>query len=609
MKKTVFVLTSLLAQMGFAQSLIVGNQSISVQDFKTKYKIGLESKGIDATIKSTVDFMLLQQLAIDKKADTLTSFRNVVDTKIKELQQSQLIPDAIYDPILAKYMADNQFEYKIQIFNLTKEAGDINNYNKIYNDVKSGAITMDNAIETYVKEPVKPGFIKAGTIDSELFTELTKTAVGGYTKLFDSNGSIVFAKLVEKRPTLGYVTFGTLSYPNDFNSDETQAKIYTALNSGKKFEEVIKEFGSNDHERKNGGLVLGSPVLPDEIYNELKGKKDGYFTKTPHKVEKKFFIFNIYHVEPYKITKENNAFFKEEIKRTTYANDLNNQLLTSIMVAPDYKTFADLTTIKKSYNDFKNFKNLKAPLFQYKNKTESIADFKTVMDKNYQNLDKISASEWSNLVDFQIKNMVYDDYVESFANRPEVQAQLSDIKQNLYSQYIFNDYIKAEVAKNEKNQKDYYNQHKDQFQWEKSAKSRVAIISDPKVVNDVKKQMSNPKNWESLKAKYDKKLNDNNKILVSFEEGKVPATAEVFTEMKVPYKIGVHQTKVKDRDVIVAVDELIPEQSMTFEEAKDSVKDTLTEKMLKETIESQKNKLKVEIQPGFIEDLSKTFKK
>jgi len=121
--------------------------------------------------------------------------------------------------------------------------------------------------------------------------------------------------------------------------------------------------------------------------------------------------------------------------------------------------------------------------------------------------------------------------------------------------------------------------------------------------------MSDTKKWEALKAKYDKKLSDKNKILVSFEEGKVPSTAEVFTEYKVPYEKGIHQTKVKDRDVIVAVDELLPEETMTFEEAQDTVKDAMTEAMLQETLANQKKKVKVEIQPGFVEDLKKTFKK
>ena len=53
-----------------------------------------------------------------------------------------------------------------------------------------------------------------------------------------------------KRPSLGYLIFGTLSYPNDANAEKAKTEIYKALSSGKKFNEVTAEFGSNDNEKK-----------------------------------------------------------------------------------------------------------------------------------------------------------------------------------------------------------------------------------------------------------------------------------------------------------------------------------------------------------------------
>ncbi|WP_300673987.1 hypothetical protein [Soonwooa sp.] len=609
MKKTLFVLAALATQAVFGQKLIVGDQSITLKDFKDKYKVGLEKAGVDATVNSTVEFMLLQQLAKEKKADTLTSFRNAMDMRIRDLKEEKLIPSNILDPIIADYIKANQNEYKIEVFNVIKDAEDTNNYDQIYKDVKAGTTKMEDAVATYVKNPVAPAFVKAGMLDNELFGEIEKTPVGSYTKLFNANGSIVFAKVLEKRPSLGYITLGTISYPNDFNTDESKAKIYAALKSGKKFEDVAKELGSTDNERKNAGLILGSPILPDEVYAQFKGKTNGYYTTEPVKLDNKYFIFNIYHIEPYQLTDKNKDFFRNELKSSAYAELVSDNMLKMIMQAPDYKEFPDLAVIKKSYADYKNFKNYAAPLFQYKTKTETYSDFKNYIDKNYKNLDTITPKEWASLVDYQVKNSAYTAFVEDFQNRPDIKSQLDELRQNLYSQYIFDDYLKAEINKDVAKQKAYYESHKDKYQWEKSAKSRVAIISDPKLVSDVKKEMSNIKNWDALKAKYDKKLSDKNKILVSFEEGKVPNTAEVFTEYKVPYEKGVFQTKVKDRDVIVAVDELLPEETMTFEEAKDSVKDAMTEVALQEAIANEKKKTKIEIQPGFVEDLQKTFKK
>jgi peptidyl-prolyl cis-trans isomerase SurA len=97
--------------------------------------------------------------------------------------------------------------------------------------------------------------------------------------------------------------------------------------------------------------------------------------------------------------------------------------------------------------------------------------------------------------------------------------------------------------------------------------------------------------------------------LVHFEEGKIQESADIFKKHNVPFKKGVFLTKISDRDVIVAIDELLPEQQMTQEEAKEEMTDAVTEKLLQKTIANQRAKTKVEIQPSFMAELNKNFKK
>jgi peptidyl-prolyl cis-trans isomerase SurA len=52
-------------------------------------------------------------------------------------------------------------------------------------------------------------------------------------------------------------------------------------------------------------------------------------------------------------------------------------------------------------------------------------------------------------------------------------------------------------------------------------------------------------------------------------------------------------TKISDRDVIVAIDELLLEQQMTQEEAKEEMTDVVTEKLLQKTIANQRAKQKL----------------
>ena len=69
-------------------------------------------------------------------------------------------------------------------------------------------------------------------------------------------------------------------------------KIYKELEAGKKFQAVVKEFGSTDEEKNSGGAVMGSPILPDEVYEAFKGQKKDFYTKQPILFNDKYFIFN-----------------------------------------------------------------------------------------------------------------------------------------------------------------------------------------------------------------------------------------------------------------------------------------------------------------------------
>lgn len=610
MKKIIYLASVLAATpMFLAQSLIVGKNQISVQDFKKQYKYGLENSGIDKTVNSTIEFMLLQQLAQEKKADTMTFFKNALGLRYNELKQNKLYPKSIIDPLVADYIKDSQTEKKIQVFSMMKAPGQTENYTQIYNDVIGGKLTIEEAVEKYSKDAIPPMYVKAGTIDNELYLDILKTSVGGYTKLVDTPVAVYFAKVIDTRPTLGYISFGSISYPNDFNEEDSKNKIYNALKSGKKFEEVAKLYGSTEHEKNSGGLVMGSPILPDEVYAALKDKPKGYYTTSPILIDKKFFIFNIYHIEPYKLLPENTDFFTKEMMASTYGDMAYNRLIKGLKVAPDYKETADFATIKKSYQAFQAFKNENATLFQYKEKGLKFSELKEQIQKNFKELDKIFPREWSDLMDNVSNSFVFANYNADFVKRDDVKPELEEAQRNLYSEYIFSHYLKNEISNHPEKQKAYYEQHKSNYMWEKRADSRVAVISDEKLVKEVQKEISNPKNWADLKKKYDKKLNDKGQILVSFEQGKVPETADIFAVNKLAFKKGVSNTKIKERFVVLAVDDILPEEVMTYEEAKDMVKEDYTDQVLKDTVASQKAKIKVEVQPGFIEELSKNFKK
>lgn len=609
MKKLQLVLSIIAAQMTFAQSMIVGDTKITVQDFKKDNQYGLENIGIEKSIENVQNFILLQQLAKEKKVDTLEVFKERYNGTLEDLRQKYFYPEAIKNDFLKRFVDENKTERKILFFAVQKKADDKTDYNKVYQEVKSGKLSMEDAIKKYTAIPNPQAiYIKPGVIDSNIYNDIKGAKVGTLSKLVNNAEFVAFTQLVDTRPSLGYLVFGVLSYPNDANAAKKQIDIYQALQSGKRFNEVTAEFGQTENEKKNGGLVEGSPSLPDDVYNAMKGLKAGDYTQ-PILIDKQYFIFNIYQIAPFELKEDNQSFFMNEMMNSGFAVDLQMAFIKQLQQSSDFKTSKDLSVLSKSYNDFKAYKNQDLVVAQMGATELKFGALKTDIDKSYKDLDKITNEDWKDLLQSKIDQFALETYSNNFENSQQVVSELENVKKNLYSEYIFSSYLKTEVDNNPQFATDYFNNNKSKFVWGQRAKGRVAILSDDTMKSEIQNQIKSPKNWEALKAKYNGKLNDKNQILVHFEEGNLSKDADIFVENKVPFKKGVAVSKIKDRTIIIAIDDLLPPTQMTQEEAGESLKDAVTEEVLRKTIQNQRAKTNIILEPGFISELEKNFKK
>ena len=591
-----------------AQYMIIGKDSISLADFKKEYQYGLQNTGIEKTINTTQDFVLLQQFAQEKKADTTASFREKMSEKEDGLRTKYFYPTNVIDPVLNAYLKDNQTEKEVLIFMVQKSADDKNDYQQIYNEVKSGKITMEEAITKYTKGSAKAVYIKPGSIDNGLYSELKVLPNNSYTKFVNNSGFVAFGKVLNSRPSLGYVIFGTISYPKDANSETMKSKIYTDLKAGKSFQEVAKLYGANDHEKQNGGVVMGSPTLPNDVYDLFKGKKEGYFTPEPLLFGENYFVFNIYNVEPYSLTDKNREFFLREMNSSLYTEILQDKMIAYLKADPSYKELPEFANVKKSFQNFNSAKE-NSVLYQYKNHKTTIGDLKKIIGDKKEEAEKLSPALWSDAISGVNSQDLLRFYSQDFTAQPAIKKELNEFKKGLYSDYIFSKYLTEEVVKHPEWTTDYYNKNKAKFLWGNRADGRVAIIADEKLNTEIETAIKDSKNWESLKAKYYGKLNDKKQILVHFEKGEMSEDADVFTKYKVPFKTGVHQTKMEERSLVIAIDKILPPTQMTIAEAADLLKDAVTEQKLQEIIAEQKAKTKIVVQPEFKNDLEKNFKK
>ncbi len=609
MKKTLGLLMMLVfTGVISAQYMIVGKDSISLSQFKKENQYGLENTGVENTIRTIQNFYLFQQFAAEKKADTLASFRERMSEKEVELRSKYFFPSAIIDPVLNDFVKDNQTEKEVQVFILEKTEGDTTNYQQVYNDIKAGKITMEEAISKYTKSDAKTVFIKPGSLDNDLYSEIKNLPLNTMTKFYDMPSYIGFAKVLSSRPSLGYMVFGTISFPKDGNSDSVKANIYKALKEGKTFQEVAKLYGANEHEKENGGVIMGSPTLPNEVYELFKGKKAGYYTPEPLLFGENYFLFNIYNVEPYLLTEKNRAFFLKEMNNSLYAEILQDKMTAYLKTDPSYKEFPAFQLVKKSYQNLMAAKDSEV-LYQYKNEKVTAGFIKELIGDKKEDAAKLSPAVWTEAITNINSQEILKIYSKNFNNLKNVKEELITFKKSLYSDYIFSKYLNEEITKHPEWLTEYYNQNKSKYIWGERAEGRVAIMDDAKLTKEISKEIKDAKGWENLKTKFAGKLNDKKQAMVNFEKGEMAKDAEVFTKYNVPFKTGVHETKMGDKSLVIAIDKILAPSQMTELEAAEELKDAVNEQKLNEIIAVQKAKTKIVVQPEFIKDLEKNFKK
>ncbi len=609
MKKIFFLLAFLLTTWSFGQYMIIGKDSLSLADFKKQYGQALTTNGVESALTTAQNFYLFQQLAEDKKADTTGYFSQRMASKLNEVHQDYFFDSKDVEQLSRQFVLDNQIERQILVFNLEKTNSDPTSYQKVYQDVVSGKLSMEKAIETYVKKEVRPVYIKPGLIDPTIYREIASLKVGQYTKLAENPRSATFAKLVAQRPSLGYMVFGSLRYPNDQKAAEMKNSIYSALKQGKPFNEITAQWGTTPNEKNAGGAVMGSPILPDAVYGALKGKKAGDYVDEPILIEDHYYVFYIYDLLPYVWNENSKDFFQTQMLSSNYAKILEDQLLEKLEQSKDFTKFEEFSKVASSYQAFKNYTSFNQPMYKYKSKVVSYGDLRKEVEEQYKDLQNVTPEQWKVLLDLRVKNFLLDRYTQEFFQKSEVKNALESEKQMIYSQFIYSDYLKSVVDTSAANLNRYYNENKQEFQWEEMADGRVAIISDPKEVSSVKKTIEDPKKWESLQSKYKNKLNKEGKILVSFQQGEMNKDAEIFTKYKVPFQKGVFSTKMSGRDVVIAIDQIVPRSQMTFEESREDVVSRVTEETLKRLLDAQREKTPIIVQSAFREDLERNFKK
>lgn len=601
MKKTILSFAFFSFSWGISQNLFVGERKISMQEFIEKNQYSLQNQGVEKTLKNALDFYVIQDFALEKKADTLVGFRQKMNEKEAELRRAFFLDEEILNSVFENYLSDRKNDFLLSYFFVKKKENDPHNYSEIYNRVISGKMPIEKAIETYGTS--KKNIIhtnSANHFPPKLKTELLSKKQGEFSSLWQDNQNVIFFKIVEKRPNLGSFVVSAAAF--SAQDKEKLQKIKTEAEKGGNFDHLAKKFALPTHQ-----MPLQSHFFSLELYQVFKNLKQGQEVLSPQLIENQYYIFKIQKKIPHQNNPETKKQFLEEFYQSEYLKLAEKKMIEKLKKTPDFKENSSFKKELKSYlNSSKKCEegdfivSFAEKKLNCKDLIFSIKENFPLGEKNFD-FDLIS-TEVNGLIDA----FVLEQYSQKFMQKKEIQAPMQKLKEELLSEYFFSAYVPSQITP-ERMEKFY---HQNPYHWGERAKFRAVKTTDEKIVSEIKKTIQNPKNWEILKKQWKNKIDEKNQLKVQFWEGKMEKKMGFFSENKISFSRGVFAFQdEKKSQIIVAIDEILPPEKKSLKEMEGVIRNQLFDQIVQETIAEHRKKINIKIEPEWIKNLEKKFKK
>jgi hypothetical protein len=589
----------MLASATQAQHISVGDTKVSAQQFIKDHAYGLEKIGADKTIQNYVDFTLLQKMAIKKGSDTTQMFVKKTAEVENGIRQKNFMSADLLKKYTQKFAKDSQTEVKYFIFFKKLEAGDKTDYNKVYKEVTSGKMTMAQATEQYKSDVKEAQYIKAGVMDEEIESDLMHAPKNTFSKYISDGKFVLFAQKIDQRPSLGFMIFGSISYPNDEKAAEQKAAIYKALDEKKNFKKVAEEFGSTPQEKESANASRNSPILPDAVYEAFKTIKKGEFTQ-PILLNDKYHVFYMFDQLAIDEKAENQQFYSQAIARTSYQHRLMNEYAAQLKA----KGFATTPDYKKALQ-LAQFKLMKpnTVLYTYQDFKQTVEGINKSLTEQKAKLEDFSPATWAKFLEKNQNGDVLKTYNQNMVKLPAYQEEVQSAQRNVRAEYVYSNVIKQAVRDDQEAMKKYYEDNKaTKYKKDDFFKIRLIAAKNESDLAEIKKDLNknlNKANWEALKTQYKDQKDDKKQDKVSFEEGNVEENSTFFSRNQLKNTVGIQEGKLGEKSIILSIDELLKNQILTFDEAKQRLEDDLADIKLDQFLDEEKKHTKITIEPEF----------
>lgn len=623
-----FVIGTLLwNQMAFGQTLFTyGNKEVSKKSFlaafnKNPPKPNERRKALDEYLGLYINYKLKVQAGYDEQLDKLPTFEQESKNFRKQIADNVINEEVGIKHLSLEALERSYVDIKAaQIFVEIPKSGDtvaaFKQINAAYSALQSGKSFEQVAVNFSSDEETKKskghlGFMTVFTLGYEYENQIYRLKSGSYSKPYRSSIGYHIFKNNGQRPAFGKrkIAHILIAAPAGFESTvpnqygQLADSVFQLLNSGQAFEKLAQEY-SNDYKTANVGGVVGEIVVGqyDSLYeSKVFGLKNiGDITKpfaTAYGyhiiklLEKKAVDKNIDQASALSAIKQ--IVEKDERLALNKKKQMAKWLQLTKYQPSKYdskalKQYTDSNIENKITNGIKNIHDTTL-LFSFEKKKVFAADWAVYASKTLTQtqLDYTETiKEFANLkcVEYYTENL--ERYNESMRE----QCREFDEANLLFA--AMDNHVWSKAGEDTANLKKYYQQHKENYQWQPSVAAIIINAKTKELATEVAKKIKNaPAEWHSLADTYGADVNaDSNR----YELTQLPIKQSI--EAKAGYISTIEKSSTDEGYSFLYVTNAFPQKAQrTFQEAKGMVINDYQQLLEKQWIDALKKKYPITV--------------
>lgn len=639
MKTIYFLLAAILTFNTAANSQTLfsyGSHNVSVKEFLDAYNKNPDTTGNKAEkLKQYLDlyinFRLKLQAAYDEKANQNAELKSEGENFKNQLAENYINHQANITQLLHEAFQRSQKDILVEQvfvkFSGNDTAAAYSQITKAYEALKSGK-NFEDVASLYSNDPSvqaakgNMGYITVFTLPYPVESLIYHLAPGSYSTIYKSKIGYFIFKNVSERNALGrrkieQLLFNTPDFLNTAQVDSVKHladSVYNLLQSGTPYYNLAAIYGHYNYDLQSADAIeVGVGDYSNDFENAVFSIKAPGDISKPFKTAYGYNIIKLDAITP--VANDENdvnfmGYLQSQVQNDGRLEIAKSNLVEGWLQLTGYKennynhtnlwTYTDSTIeagdeLPASYKDIKPG----TVLFHFTKKDITVKDWIDYLKSG--NINTASDEGYTKQMHDFVRSACNDYYRENIEDFDSAASgQIKEFNEANMLFYVMDKHVWSKAANDSSGLKKYYDEHKENYTWNKSLTALVISAPDKIVADTIAiKIKNNPGDWRKIVAPY------NNTVYADssrFEYGQLPVKQPVQFEKN--YQSSPESNESGDSYVFIHVLNVYPQtEPRSFDDAKGIVINDYQQKLENEWLESIKKQYPVKVNDAVLAKL------